>query len=146
MRAEFPPTPANESPAPMNLRRQIGVWLLMLVASILNGALRDLSYGRQMPELAAHQLSTVSSLLILGLIMWLALSRWPARTRREAWRIGAFWMALTLAFEFLFFHYLGGHSWAELLANYDVAGGRVWIFVPIWLAVAPVIFSTIRSR
>ena len=130
----------------MTLPRLVLVWFLMLIASIINGALRDFTYGRGMSELAAHQLSTVTSLLLLGLIMLLALRRWPARSKREAWRIGLFWMALTVAFEFLFFHYLGGHSWAALLANYDLAGGRVWVFVPLWLAIAPVLLCRQETR
>lgn len=122
----------------MNRRRLLGVWCLMLLASIGNGALRDFTYGRQISELAAHQLSTACGIVLLGLIMSFALRRWPARSGAEAWRIGLFWMGLTVAFEFLFFHYLGGHSWAELIANYDILGGRVWVFVWLWLLVAPV--------
>lgn len=130
----------------MSPRHRLLVWGLLLLASILNGGLRELGYGRLMPELAAHQLSTLISLLILGLIMAAALRRWPPASTAEAWRIGLFWMALTLAFEFLFFHYFGGHSWAELLANYDVLDGRVWVLVPFWLALAPVLFHRLASR
>lgn len=133
-----PAKPQGAATPPMNRRRLLGVWCLMLLASIGNGTLRDFTYGRRMSELAAHQLSTVFSVVLLGLIMGLALRRWPARSSTEAWRIGLFWMGLTVAFEFLFFHYLGGHSWAELLANYDVLGGRVWVLVLLWLVVAPV--------
>ena len=59
---------------------------------------------------------------------------------RQAWYIGLFWLALTVAFEFLFFHYVGGHSWAELLANYDIASGRLWPLILLWVTVAPYLF------
>lgn len=131
---------------PMNRRRLFGVWCLMLLASIGNGALRDFTYGRGMSELAAHQLSTVCSVGLLGLIMGLALRRWPAGSGAEAWRIGLCWMGLTVAFEFLFFHYIGRHPWAELLANYDLLGGRVWVLVLLWLAVAPALFLKLSER
>jgi hypothetical protein len=55
-------------------------------------------------------------------------------------------MTLTVAFEFLFFHYVTGHPWAELLANYDVRAGRTWVFVLVWVALAPYAFFRIRRR
>jgi len=70
----------------------------------------------------------------------------PSRRGRGGLAGGRFWAALTVAFEFLFFHYLGGHSWAALLANYNVRQGRVWVFVVLWLAVAPFLFFRYRVR
>jgi len=34
--------------------------------------------------------------------------------------LDCFLLALTVAFEFLFFHYVGGRSWSKLLANYNL--------------------------
>jgi hypothetical protein len=71
---------------------------------------------------------------------------WKLGSARQAIHIGLFWMALTMAFEFLFFHYVGGHSWAELLANYDIVHGRLWPLVLVWVAVAPYVFYRFASR
>ncbi len=120
------------------------VWLAMLVVSIANGAARDFTYGRLMSERAAHQLSTLIGIVLLGLVIRAYVRRDPPRSARHALAIGLFWAALTVAFEFLFFHYVGGHTWAALLANYDVLAGRVWVFVLIWVAVAPLLFYAIR--
>jgi hypothetical protein len=98
-----------------------------------------------MSELAAHQLSTVTSVFVLGVIMWAFVRRYPPVSARQAAAIGLFWMALTVAFEFLFFHYAGGHPWSELLANYNVLAGRVWVVVLLWLAIAPGIFFRLRK-
>lgn len=121
-------------------------WWVMLLVAMANGALRDLTYGRLVGPLAAQQLSTVSGILLLGCVMGLFQRRHPAASARQAVAIGLFWMTLTVAFEFLFFHYLGGHSWAELLANYDVAAGRTWVLVLVWLAVAPYLFHRLFRR
>jgi hypothetical protein len=51
--------------------------------------------------------------------------------------IGAVWLALTLAFEFLAGHYLFGSSWERLLADYDLLRGRVWILVLLATLFAP---------
>lgn len=115
-------------------------WLAMLAVSVGNGVLREVSYGPLTDERTAHQLSTLTSIVLLGLVMWLFLRRQPPASGRAALGIGLLWMGLTIAFEFLFFHYVGGHSWSTLLANYDLAGGRLWVLVLLWLLLAPSLF------
>jgi len=115
-------------------------WFLMLLASVANGAIRDFTYGKRVDELTAHQLSTVSSVLLLGIVIWGFVRLYPPASGRQAISIGLLWLALTVAFEFLFFHYVGGHSWAELLGNYNALKGRVWVVVLAWVAIAPYVF------
>lgn len=120
--------------------RYVAAWFVLLVVAVTNGALRDLTYGRYLSELLANQLSCVSGILLFAVVIREFVRRWPPASAREAWFIGFFWLALTVAFEFLFFHYVGGHSWAELLANYDVANGRLWPLILVWVTVAPYFF------
>jgi hypothetical protein len=120
--------------------RCFAAWLAMLVASMLNGVLREFTYGKHLSELMAHQISTAIAVVLLGMMMLAFLTLYPPVSSRQALVIGLSWMSLTFAFEFLFFHFIGGRSWAELLANYDVLAGRVWIFVLIWLVLAPYLF------
>jgi len=122
------------------MRKYLIAWFVMLLVSIANGAIRDFTYGKYMDELAAHQLSTASSVVLLGIVIWGFIRFYPLSSGQEAVSIGLLWVALTVAFEFLFFHYVGGHSWSELLANYNVFKGRVWIVVLIWVATAPYVF------
>ncbi|WP_136797044.1 hypothetical protein [Desulfosediminicola ganghwensis] len=113
------------------------VWGIMLLLSVANGACRDFTYGRHIGELAAHQLSTVTSIIVLGLVIFTYIRLYPPHSSLQALGIGLFWMVLTIAFEFLFFHYVGGHSWSSLLENYNVLEGRVWVLVLLWIAIAP---------
>lgn len=124
----------------------LAAWCVMLVVAVINGALRDLTYGKQLPELLANQLSCLSGIVLLGAVIYLYVRHWPPASARQAMNIGLFWMVLTMAFEFLFFHYARGHSWAELLANYDIVHGRLWPLVLVWVAVAPYIFYRLASR
>ena len=112
----------------------------MLLVSIANGAVRDFTYGKNMDELTAHQLSTVSSVLLLGLVIWGFVQLYRPSSGQKAVLIGLLWMGLTVAFEFLFFHYVRGHSWSELLGNYNIFKGRVWVVVLAWVAIAPYVF------
>ncbi len=119
-------------------------WFVMLLVSIANGGVRDLTYGRHVKELAAHQISTLTSVVLLGIVIWAFVRLYPPASGRQALAIGVSWMALTIAFEFVFFHFVGGHSWSELFANYNILKGRVWVLVVAWLAVAPYVFFRLR--
>jgi hypothetical protein len=115
-------------------------WFVMLLISIANGAVRDFTYGNHLDELTAHQLSTLSDVLLLGIIIWGFVRFYRPSSSQEAVLIGLLWMGLTVAFEFLFFHYVGGHSWSELFGNYNIFKGRVWVVVLTWVAIAPYLF------
>lgn len=68
--------------------------------------------------------------------------------RELAYRIGAYWVALTIIFEFGFGHHVDGKSWTDLLNNYNLVDGQAWILVLVWMAVAPAVVSrtTVESR
>jgi hypothetical protein len=128
------------------MARYLVGWFVLLAVAMFNGALREFSYGKYVSELAAHQLSCVIGILLFAVVIHQYVRRWPPASAREAWRIGLFWMALTVAFEFLFFHYVGGHSWEVLLANYDMSAGRLWPLILLWVAVAPYVFYRYSRR
>ncbi len=112
-------------------------WLVMLVVAFLNGALRDFTYGKLLPEPRANQISCVSGIVLLGVVIFFYVRHWAPDSAAQALFIGLFWMVLTIAFEFLFFHYVGKRSWAELWANYDLARGRLWPLILLWVLLAP---------
>jgi hypothetical protein len=124
--------------------RYLLAWIAMLLVSVLNGTVRDFTYGRHMPELFAHQLSTLVGIVLLGVVIRLYMRRWPFASALQAFKVGLFWMVLTVAFEFLFFHYVGGHAWVVLLANYDLSAGRLWPLILLWVAIAPYLFHRFR--
>lgn len=83
---------------------------------------------------------------LLGVVIGAYAWRWPFAGSAAAWRAGILWLAMTVAFEFLFFHYVTGHSWSELLANYDLAAGRLWVLLLAWIAVAPAVFQRLWAK
>lgn len=104
-------------PDTSNLWKYAVARLVMLAISIANGAARDFTHARRMSELASHQISTAIGILLLGAVIWVLGALVAPSSGREALSIGLFWAALTVAFEFIFFHYVGGRSWSELIAN-----------------------------
>ena len=120
--------------------KYLTAWFVMLLVAVANGAVRDFTYGRHMEELTAHQLSTAAGVLFLGIVIRGFVRLYPPASGRQAISMGLLWMTLTVAFEFLFFHFVGCHSWSELFGNYNVLKGRVWVVVLAWIAIAPYVF------
>jgi hypothetical protein len=111
----------------------------MIPIAIANGAARQLWYGPHLSELRAHQVSTLTALILFTAYM-AALFAWrPTASLDQALAVGGLWFALTIAFEFLFGHYVGGQPWAHLLHDYDLRAGRLWVLIPLWLAIGPAV-------
>ena len=119
------------------------LWFPMVVIAVLNGALRQAWYAHFLPELRAHQLSTLIGVLLFAVYIGWALKRWPVESAGRAVQIGILWVVLTVAFEFGM-GLAGGRSWAYMLADYNLAAGRVWVLVLAWLAVAPGVLYMMR--
>lgn len=119
-------------------------WLPMVLIAILNGALRQGWYGKYVSELRAHQISTLTAILLFGIYIWVLTRRWKLESSAQALTVGFIWLGLTIGFEFIFGHYVAGHSWTKLLGDYNLFEGRVWVLVLIWITVAPYIFYRLR--
>lgn len=112
-------------------------WLILAIVAVGNGILRQATYGRHLPDLAAHQVSTVTGILLIGGVVWTLNRFWPIGSAKEAWIIGVCWLLMTVVFEFGFGHYIAGHSWSRLLADYNLLAGRVWSLFLAWITVVP---------
>jgi hypothetical protein len=117
--------------------RTIVVWCGLLVLAFVNGAVREATLVPVFGDNVAHAISSVTlsaAIIVLArlTIGWIA----PASSA-AAWQVGALWLALTLAFEFLAGHYLFGTPWSRVLADYNVLRGRIWIVVLLTTVCAP---------
>ncbi len=122
------------------------VWFLIAIVAIANGIVRQSTYGKVLPELTAHQISTVTAIFATGLAVWGVGRLWPIETSSQAWTIGLSWLLLTVAFEFGFGHYVVGHSWEKLFADYNVLNGRVWSLFLVWIVVMPFVIFKLSTR
>lgn len=118
----------------------------MSFIGIGNGVLRQTTYGKVMDELSAHQVSTFTGIIFFGLFVWFIFPWLGIESSAAAWRTGFVWLGLTVAFEFLFGHYVIGHPWERLFMDYNILKGRLWILVLIWITVAPAIIRILRSK
>jgi hypothetical protein len=111
----------------------------MLLIAIGNGILREFVFKKYVSDLTAHQFSTISLIIFFAVYIGFAIHRFPPASSRQAIFIGLLWVVLTLIFEFGFGRYRG-RSWPRLFEDYNFLKGRIWILIPLWLAIAPYIF------
>jgi hypothetical protein len=114
-------------------------WLVLLIGAVGNGAFREAVLGPRLGVAAAQAVSTLMLSVFIVVLGWLALPWIRPESVRHAWAIGAGWLALTLAFEFLAGHYLFGKAWSVLLEDYDVRAGRTWVLVLVVTALTPIV-------
>jgi hypothetical protein len=121
-------------------------WLGAAVIGVINGVARRALYEDRVGLQAAHYLSTATLLVLLGGYMALLARRWPIATRRTALLVGSVWSALTVGFEFGLGRFVVGDSWAKLFEQYEVWRGNVWILVPAWIALGPLVIRGLRRN
>ncbi len=128
-----------------NLTHVVLAWFAMLMIAIANGALRQATFGKVMPELRAHQLSTLLGSIFIGAFIWLVMRAWPPSSGRQALLIGLFWLILTVAFEFFMGLVLAHRPLSQVLHDYNLFAGRVWVLFLVWLTLAPWIFFSLKN-
>lgn len=119
------------------LHRALLTWLAVLVLANLNGAFRELLLRPSLGPAAAHIMSTLLLSALVGLTAWLSIRWIGPRNALQGWAIGAGWLLLTLSFEFGAGHFLFGKPWPELLADYNLAAGRIWPLVLVVTLCSP---------
>lgn len=130
--------------------RALLAWLGFAALAVACGALRVKLVEPLVGPAAGHVLGTLAVCLLLFLlirrfvrrIVWRSGASGPARLSA----LGGFWAALTIAFEFGFGHYVAGHPWERLLADYDLFAGRIWVLVLVVLGLGPLLASRLELR
>jgi hypothetical protein len=120
--------------------KYILAWVPMVLIAIANGVLREAWYGKHLSELEAHQVSTATGVLLFGAYIWVLIRIWRPESPGQAFAVGLTWLGLTVAFEFLFGHFVAGHPWSRLFHDYNIFAGRVWAIMLIWIIFAPYLF------
>jgi hypothetical protein len=123
-------------------------WFGLVVLGVANGAIRQSVYADALGDLRAHQVSTVTLLLLLAIYLWTVDRRWPTPSMRFALQTGGLLAAATIAFEIVFGMYLRPDplTLGQVLHDYDVTAGRVWVLVPLFLMTGPALMRRLRTR
>jgi hypothetical protein len=125
--------------------KALAVWVLFVVLAILNGTLRE---KLLVPLLGKQLAQPLSGILLSGVIFVVTILVFPLlglTDSSQCFLVGGLWLLLTVAFEFLFGHFVAGESWTKLLEAYNIFSGNLWILVLITTALAPYLAGKIRG-
>ena len=128
------------------LAKAILMWLLLLAVMMGNGFFRVLVLQPRLGESLARQGACLSGILVILGMTGLFVRRCGPFGRGELLKIGALWVVLTVAFEFLFGRFVAGASWEALLAEYDLTRGRLWPLVLSTTLIAPWLWGAVCDR
>ena len=123
--------------------KAFGIWVALAISAIIVAIFRNGVLLPLLGEQSAHQIGTLIFLIVQFVIIYLFIKRINLKENRSALFIGIFWLILTIIFEFLFGHYVMGHPWERLFADYNILRGRLWSFVLLNDLLAPIISNKI---
>ena len=122
------------------------MWLLFAAVAITSGILREKFLTPALGSLRAHQVGTFAVLGMVFLLIYFLLG--PTLSEippGKAWILGLTWLGMTICFEFVFGHYVTGHSWEHLFADYNIFRGRIWGLFLAGIAIFPRLVQVIRA-
>ena len=125
--------------------RALVVWFAILSIAFVNGAARELWL---VPRTGAMPGQIISSVLLCLAILMVSMSAatWMAiPSAADALKVGAFWLVLTVAFEFGAGHFVFGHSWESLFGDYRGIGAFIRVPMLLTTALAPLVAAWSRG-
>jgi len=122
--------------------RAILTWLLFIPIVFMNAAVRELVYKPFTGELLAHQVSTIKGSVAFFLLAFFLLRHYMYNTPNDKLLfIGLMWVVLTIVFEFSLRIFVTGASWNEMLNDYNIGQGRIWIFFLVIILITPFVIK-----
>jgi len=112
----------------------------MAAIGIINGTFRVLFLQKFFSLQMAHIISSVSGIILIQAVIYFFLRRKDLPVKKLL-LMGVIWLGLTVLFEFGFGHFVMGHSWEKLLADYNLFQGRIWSLVLLSVLLGPLIWG-----
>lgn len=126
--------------------RSLVIWFVLIFSEIIHGILRELILAPLVGHFRSNQIGVFTGSVIIIAIAYFAI-RWIGANRLgELLTVGIIWLALMVAFEFLFGRLVVKMPWEELLAGYNIAEGGLMPFGLLVLLFSPVIAEKVRGE
>jgi hypothetical protein len=113
------------------------MWVVFLVIAIINGGIREKIIEKYIGELPAHIVSTLLLSVLIFIATAIFIKYKNITDSKTLLSIGFAWVVLTVSFEFIFFHFVAGKPWSQLLADYNIMKGRIFLLVLITTLLSP---------
>lgn len=127
------------------LARSFAVWLIIIAAETINGAMREIFVVPVVGIHLAKQISFASAIVLITVIT-LYFIQWIGATElRGLLVVGLLWAVLTFAFEVILSMGVAGLNWAKIIADFNPLSGGLMSYGLAYLLVIPVITFSILA-
>jgi hypothetical protein len=116
----------------------------MILLAFANAALRELVIVKHFADLAAHQLSTLTLVVLCTVYTGFIFPFLRIENKKQALKVGLLWMILVVAFEFSL-GLIANRNWRSLLADYNILAGRIWPVFLLWILLLPLFNFLVRK-
>lgn len=127
------------------LARSFAVWLLIIAAETMNGAIREIFITPVVGFHVGEQISFASAIVLIAVITFY-LIRWIGATElRRLVVVGLLWAGLTFAFEVILSIAFAGLNWEQIIADFNPFSGGLMSYGLAYLLVIPAITFSIQA-
>ena len=117
----------------------------MVVAAIINGMIRDKFIKQFLGEALSLPTSGITLSGLVFLIAFLFVPHIGLSNPSSYMLVGLSWLGLTLAFEYLFGHYVLGKPWSEINQVFNLAKGNLFTIVVFVTAISPWLVAKLKN-
>ncbi len=128
------------------LARSLVVWLLIIAAETMNGAIREIFITPVVGFHVAKQISFASAIVLITVITFYVI-RWIGATGLQRLVVvGLLWAVLTFAFEVILSMAFAGLNLEQIIADFNPFSGGLMSYGLAYLFVIPVITFRILAE
>jgi hypothetical protein len=123
----------------------MGICFVFVIFAILNSTIRNIFTEPALGKYPAHIIAAaaLSGFVLVVTYIFVTHVRVPFSSL-DFFLVGILWVIITVAFGFVFGHYVMGNPWETLLADYNILEGRIWMIVLACELFGPLVFSLVR--
>lgn len=126
--------------------KSLGIWLLIVIAAIINGVTREKILIPLMGSSFSLPLSGFILSLLVIVIAYITIP-YIGKLKTGAYIfIGLLWVTLTLSFEYLFGHYVVGKPCREINQVFNILKGDLFIVVLIVTGLSPWTVAKLKGQ
>ncbi len=125
--------------------RAAAVWLVLLLAALLNAGMRERLFLPWLGEALALPVSGITLSVLVFVITLLLIPRFGRLPAVHYFGIGLAWVMLTLACEFLLGYFALGLGWRETARALDVTRGNLFVLVLLVSLLSPWLAARLRE-
>ena len=122
------------------------IWSIIAIFAVANGIFRVSFLEPYIGRSLALPISGITLCIIVFTITFLSSKLFDKSSSLTYVLIGFQWVSMTLAFEFIFGHFVIGRSWEELFQVFNILEGDLFLIALLLTLFSPLLVSLIKKE